>query len=105
MSIVSFDPREAGAVSGLQSGAFERLDPRETEGGPSFGEMLVQAVGEVNALQQNAGETVQRFATGEPIDIHQVMIAMEQASTAMALTMQVRNRLVEAYQEIMRMQV
>lgn len=105
MSIGSLDPRETGAVFGLQTGALERLDPHETEGGPSFGEMLVQAVSGVSALQQNAGETVRRFATGEQIDIHQVMIAMEQASTAMALTMQVRNRLVEAYQEIMRMQV
>jgi flagellar hook-basal body complex protein FliE len=105
MSTVFWDPRETGAASGLQTSALERLDWRETESSPSFGEMLVQAVSGVSALQQKAGETVRRFATGEPIDIHQVMIAMEQASTAMALTMQVRNRLVEAYQEIMRMQV
>jgi flagellar hook-basal body complex protein FliE len=65
----------------------------------------MRAIGEVNALQANAGEMVQRFAAGDRMDVHQVMIALEQASTAMQLTLQVRNKLVEAYQEVIRMQV
>ncbi len=73
--------------------------------GPGFGELLMRAIGEVNALQANAGEMVQRFAAGDRMDVHQVMIALEQASTAMQLTLQVRNKLVEAYQEVIRMQV
>lgn len=73
--------------------------------GPSFGEFLTSAVGDVNSLQSKAGEMVQRYATGERMDVHQVMIAVEKASTAMALTTQVRNKVVEAYQEIMRTNV
>src|SRR5437588_3258515 len=71
----------------------------------SFGQFLLDALGEVNAAQQNAGGMVKRFATGEPMDVHQVMIAMEQAGTSLALTMQLRNKLVDAYQEIIRTQV
>jgi flagellar hook-basal body complex protein FliE len=71
----------------------------------SFGEFLVQALGDVNNSQQHAGEMVKQFSTGAPMDVHQVMIALEQASTTMALTVQVRNKLVEAYQDILRTQV
>jgi flagellar hook-basal body complex protein FliE len=77
----------------------------EAPGGPSFGEFLVQALGEVNQTQQNAGNMVQRYATGERMDVHEVMIGLEKASTSMALTLQVRNKLVEAYQEVMRTSV
>ena len=73
--------------------------------GKSFGQFLSDAIGDVNNLQQKAGETVQKFATGAPMDVHQVMIAVEQASTALSLTVQVRNKLIDAYQEIMRTQV
>lgn len=77
-----------------------------TEGtGRSFGQLLHDAIGEVDALQKQSGEMVQRYATGERLDVHQVMIAMEKASTSMALTMQVRNKLVDAYQEVMRTSV
>jgi flagellar hook-basal body complex protein FliE len=48
---------------------------------------------------------MERLAKGEDIDIHQVMIAMEQASTALQLTLQVRNKMVDAYTEIMRTQI
>ena len=43
--------------------------------------------------------------TGKPVDLHQVMIAAEQAGLALQLTVQVRNKIIEAYQEISRMQV
>jgi flagellar hook-basal body complex protein FliE len=72
------------------------------KGGASFGEFLTKAIGDVNELQTKAGDLVQRYATGERIDAHQVMIALEQASTAMALTTQVRNKVLDAYTEIMR---
>lgn len=78
---------------------------QEAPASPGFGELLARALGEVNALQAHAGQTVQRFAAGDRMDVHQVMIALEQASTAMQLTLQVRNKLVEAYQEVIRMQV
>ena len=88
-----------------EQGAALPIPGESGSGTKSFGELLTNALGEVNAQQQHAGEVVQRFALGEPMDIHQVMIAVEQAGTAMALTIQVRNKLVEAYQEVMRTQV
>ena len=71
-----------------------------------FGEMLTQALKDVNASQAEARTQQEDFMTGrKPVEIHDVMIAMEQASTAMQLTMAVRNKMLEAYAEINRMQV
>lgn len=97
-----------GAVKGI--GAADLLGTQATSktadvDGKSFGQFLTDAIGDVNALQMNAGDTVQKFATGAPMDVHEVMIAMEKASTAMALTTQVRNKLVDAYQELMHTQM
>lgn len=77
----------------------------EQPAGPSFGDTLKDAVGSVNELQGNADNMAQKLATGDVQDIHQVMLALNKASNAFGLTMQVRNKAVEAYQDIMRMQV
>lgn len=74
-------------------------------GDTSFSDMLKQTLGEVNQLQQEAGESIQRLATGEIQDVHQVMIAAEEASVAFELMMEIRNKLMEAYQEVMRTQI
>lgn len=72
---------------------------------PSFGHMLNQALEQVNGSQVRADRTAEQFFTGRLQDIHQVTIAMEQARIMMDLAVEVRNKLVEAYQEISRMQV
>jgi len=74
-------------------------------GGPSFGDVVKNAVEEVNSLQAGADDLARKLATGDVQDIHQVMLALDKASTAFGLTVQVRNKVVEAYQEIMRLQV
>lgn len=71
----------------------------------SFGEMLKSHLTEVNHLQTSADTAVRKLASGQDKDIHNTMIAMEKAGVAFQLTMQVRNKVLEAYQEIMRMQV
>jgi flagellar hook-basal body complex protein FliE len=71
----------------------------------SFGETLNQAVRDVNALQGEAGKAVQRLVSGEETDIHNVMVAVEKAKTSFDLLMEIRNKTIEAYREIMRMQV
>ncbi len=71
----------------------------------SFGEMLKEHLKKVNHLQNTADTAVQDLASGKNEDVHNTMISLEKASVAMQLTMQVRNKVVEAYQEIMRMQV
>lgn len=75
------------------------------DGGKSFGEVLVNALNEVNQAQLKADGMVKKFLAGEVQDIHQVTIAMEEARLMMQLAVEVRNKLVEAYQEISRMQV
>ncbi len=71
----------------------------------SFGEMLKEHLKEVNHLQNAADTAAQNLASGKDEDVHNTMIAMEKASVAFQLTMQVRNKVIDAYQEIMRMQV
>jgi len=73
--------------------------------GVSFKEMVKDAVGEVNRLQAQADELAVKLATGDVEDVHRAMIAMQKAKLALDLTIQVRNKVIEAYQEIMRMQV
>jgi flagellar hook-basal body complex protein FliE len=94
-----------GIASGAQPDLLSKTIPSGEGAGKSFGQFLTEALAEVNGSQQNANDIMSRFAEGQPIDIHQVMIAMEEASTSLALTVQVRNKIVEAYQQIMQTQV
>jgi len=71
----------------------------------SFGQFLSDAITEVNQLQHNAAAANVNLATGKIQDISEVVIASEKATIALQLTMQVRNKVVESYQEVMRMQV
>ena len=73
--------------------------------GESFGEALSGAMGKVSDLRNEADQAVRELVTGENRDIHQTMIAMEKANVSFRLMMQVRNKIVTAYQEVMRMPV
>lgn len=73
---------------------------------PDFGEMLRAALDQVNGLQQNAVELAGAFeASDRQVDLAQVMIALQKANVSFQAMVQVRNKLVSAYQEIMNMQV
>lgn len=74
-------------------------------GGGGFGAMLEKAVGNLDQLQTNAAQASQALATGQAQDITSVVTQVEQASLSLQLAAQVRNKVVDAYQEIMRMQV
>lgn len=74
-------------------------------GNKNFGEFLTQALGEVNKLQNDSAQATFDLAAGKLQDVSQVTIAAEKATIAMQLTMQVRNKMIDAYQEVMRMQV
>ncbi len=76
---------------------------RETN--ESFGATLARAVTDVNALQTQAGSAVQSLVRGDSVDLHQVMVAVEKAKTSFELLMEIRNKTVSAYQELMRLQV
>jgi flagellar hook-basal body complex protein FliE len=70
-----------------------------------FGSWLTQELGRVNSDLVQANHAVQQLATGEAENLHHVMIALEEARIGVQLLVQVRNRLLEAYQDVMRMQV
>jgi flagellar hook-basal body complex protein FliE len=70
-----------------------------------FSSLLKDALNKVNALQLQSDEYKQLLATGDVDNLHDVNIAAEKASIALQLTLAIRNKVVEAYQEIMRMQV
>ncbi len=71
----------------------------------SFADTLKAAVGNVNEMQKVADVKMQEIATGKNHNIPEVMIAAEKADISLKLMVQVRNKIIEAYQEIMKMQV
>jgi len=80
-----------------------RENRNEVREGASFGDVLANAIRQVEQDQRHANEMAVRLAAGEVEDIAQVMIASERASLSLNLAIQVRNKVIEAYQEIMRM--
>lgn len=75
------------------------------DGSDSFESTLDKFVKDVNGLQHRADESIEKLGTGEITDVHEVMIAVNEANTAMEFMLEIRNKIVEAYQEIMRMPV
>ncbi|MCS7235352.1 MAG: flagellar hook-basal body complex protein FliE [Armatimonadota bacterium] len=71
----------------------------------AFAEALERAVRSADELQRRADAAAAALADGRTDDVHAVMVAMEEASLALQLAIQVRNRLLESYQELVRMQV
>ncbi len=79
--------------------------PHSKEAGPSFADTLAEAVQNVNQLHLDSDRRAQELATGKSDDIAGVMIATEKADIALRAMVQVRNKIIDAYQEIMKMQV
>lgn len=81
------------------------VDNRVKEDDQTFADTLEKFVTDVNSLQNQMDKSIEQMATGEIEDVHQVMIAVEQANTAMEFMLEIRNKIIEAYQEVMRMPV
>jgi flagellar hook-basal body complex protein FliE len=76
------------------------------EAGNDFAQQLMDVIGELNEAQSNSRELQNDLITGRrPVEYHDVMISMEKASTAMQFTLAVRNKALEAFQEINRLQI
>jgi flagellar hook-basal body complex protein FliE len=73
--------------------------------GTSFGDVLKDAIATTDELQKQSNHEIQKLMTGESQDLHATLIAVQKADLSFQLMMQVRNKIVQAYQEIMRMQV
>lgn len=84
----------------------KRIQPESTDQTvDSFQNTLKSAVDKVNELQKDADVKMQKLASGESSNISEVMVATEKADIALKLMMSVRSKVIDAYQEIMRMQV
>jgi flagellar hook-basal body complex protein FliE len=97
-----------GSIKSLGS-----IDPLAAYGGvkdirevkASFADQLKNAVAEVNDLQTRREDMVEKMVSGEATEVHDVMIAAKESQMAFELLLEIRNKLLESYQEIMRMQV
>lgn len=96
--------KSIGQVQRLQSSLIDLKKVRENKDVPSFQDTLKEVINEVNDQQHNAKETIEKFLKGEITDVHEVMIAGEKAGISLELTLAVRNKLLDAYRQIMRMQ-
>jgi flagellar hook-basal body complex protein FliE len=84
----------------------ESAAPAGEAGAPDFADLLKQSVDKVNDMQQQAGQLATAFEKGDPnVDLAEVMVALQKAGVSFQAMVQVRNRLVSAYQDIMNMQV
>jgi len=74
------------------------------EGQPSFADTLKNALGDVSSLQNEAQDAIGAFLAGEPIEIHEVIAATEEAGIALEMLIEIRNKLTEAYRSVIQMQ-
>ncbi len=81
------------------------LVPEHGTGSPSFAGVLQQALDQVNGFQHDADAAARAFALGQAPSVHDTIITMEKADLSLRLATRVRNKVVEAYQDMMRMQV
>lgn len=100
-------PGEIPGLDRLQSGRdpSRALEPSSGVDAPSFGAQMNQFLGGVNDLALHSDRVFQSFVRGEVKDLHQVALAQQEAGIAVRLVAEMRDKLIGAYQEIMRMQM
>ncbi|NIK75628.1 flagellar hook-basal body complex protein FliE [Paenibacillus castaneae] len=100
--IQSISLGQIGQTKLMESKQVQQATPAELT--QSFGQYLQTAIENVSAQEQNVHKLNDKYLVGQ-VDVTKVLIASEQAQLSLQLTSQVRNKMVEAYQEIMRMQI
>lgn len=96
------------SVSKLMAPTLDGIKPAQNAApvnGPSFTEVLGAALEKLNGEQIQTEKMTESLATGQAPDLHSVMIASEKSMISFQMAVQVRNKAMEAYQEIMRMQI
>jgi flagellar hook-basal body complex protein FliE len=73
--------------------------------GPSFADTLTRVVNDTQQMQEDATAIIGRFVRGEPVELHQVMAASEEAGIALEFLVEMRNKLTDAYRTVMNMQI
>jgi flagellar hook-basal body complex protein FliE len=97
------DPRIT-AINQMRGG-IEQIIPspkQDTTSGISFNETLKKYINEANDLQLKADNDIKRMIAGEEVDAHEVMTAVEKASLSFEMVMEIRNKMLEAYREVMK---
>jgi len=98
-------------LNGIESGfgiskVFPSIDnTKQSSAVEGAGKFFSELVSKVNDLQTQSDQAIQGLASGENKNLHEVMISMEKASVSFLFMSQVRNKAIEAYQEVMRMQM
>lgn len=82
-----------------------RMEESSDDQAINFSDYLKNALSEVDDLQKQAATSAEKLAAGDQDYLHNTIIAYEKANLALELTVEVRNKIVEAYQEIMRIQI
>jgi len=83
----------------------QKMDFGASERADKFTDTLKELITDVNSLKKDSAELTERMIKGEPVDLHDVMIAAEKAKTGFQLLMEMRNKFVDMYKEVSRMQV
>lgn len=76
----------------------------EAAEGPSFKEMLTESIDKVNGLMNESDQSIDDLATGKSANVHHTLIALQKADISFRMLLDVRNKVMSAYQEVMRMQ-
>jgi flagellar hook-basal body complex protein FliE len=95
-------PRRIGLDIAGENG-MSRLSSAQPSSGPSFGDTLKRALNDVSASQDVSQDYIQKFVRGEPVELHQVMAAAEEASISLEMLVELRNKLMDAYKTVMQM--
>ena len=90
---------------GVNPGVLNPAAQVSAAGKPGFTDMVRNAVSEVNQVQMHSRELQTAYERGEPIPLHEVVLGMQQSSLAFEATLQVRNKVLKAYEDILNMPV
>lgn len=104
-SITSVSMLTPAAVPGRLMDTATAVHDHSKSGNSVFSRLIDNGISRVDKELIQADFQVKQYASGEPLSLHQVMITLEEARLQFQLLMQVRNRLLESYQDVMRMQV
>jgi flagellar hook-basal body complex protein FliE len=105
------DATQNGVLPSIPAQDLQKLNsdvapqPAAAASGGSFQNLLGNFVGEVNDQQAAAGDAIAGLMSGKNVSLHQAMISMEEASVSFQMMVEVRNKLLDSYQELMRMQI
>lgn len=106
MSIDGIGRGLTGSIGASFTGPLEKPEmPGAAQGpGGSFGDLFKKAINDTSGMQDDAKDMIQAFLRGEPVELHQVMAASEEAAISLELLVEVRNKLTEAYRTVMNIQ-